>query len=160
MKKRLVFELDKQSNYIAINIEIRKGKDAQPSYLNPNRNAHNCEVLSICGEVKYKHELGAFGQCYDEIEKILKYAKPEDQKKITKILKIWRKYHLNDMQAGTKVQQDALHTKTLDNWASQYDKCCEYLNSINLLEDRGYKFGSKWLFMKLPKRIIKIVEGL
>ena len=81
-----------------------------------------------------------YGQTIDEIAKAYKGNELAE-----KIVNWWRKYHLNDMHAGTQKQEEALNKAGITNWADDYDICCKYLESIGLLYDNGYKFGSAWL---------------
>ena len=72
------------------------------------------------------------GQCLDEISKYIK------SDKFKQIHSLWKKYHLNDMHAGTERQEAALEAAGLTGFASEYRKCCEYLESIGILVDDGY----------------------
>ena len=99
------------------------------------------------------------GQCLDTIAK---YVKAPQFKKIHRL---WKQYHLNDMHAGTVAQEEALEKAGLTGWASNYRECCKYLESIGLLEDNGYKFGSSWLKRDIPvedlveiKKLLTAVE--
>jgi hypothetical protein len=90
---------------------------------------------------------------------------------------MWEKYHLNDLKAGTKAQ-----TEALDAWETEkrkrsetsdgshtfpqafnsisYEDRCEYLKSIGLYYDRGYKYGSKWLFMPIPTDDVYAIQTM
>ena len=111
-------------------------------------------TFSICGQVA-----GNCGQCDSHIV-------PTPTQK--KIIDFWNTYHLNSMRAGTKRQMEALD-KIKDRLERK--KICgyyrwelesRYLRFIGLLEDRGYKFGTDWLFRPYPKeeleQIIKEIE--
>lgn len=87
----------------------------------------------------------SYGQTIDEVEKAYK-GNPLAEK----IVNWWRKYHLNDMHAGTPKQEEALNKAGITNWADDYDICRKYLESIGLLYDNGYKFGSSWLKEEIP----------
>ena len=58
-------------------------------------------------------------------------------------------YHLNDLKAGTKKQTELL--KGLD---LNYKEACAFLEKNGLLEDKGYKYGTKWLFEELNEESI------
>jgi hypothetical protein len=75
--------------------------------------------------------------------------------KLARFNSIWAEWHLNDMKAGTPKQTEALKGKNLD-----YDKAVEYLKSINLYEDNGYKYGSAWLKVEVPQDVIDFLEAL
>lgn len=73
-----------------------------------------------------------------------------------KLLNLWNNYHLNGMSAGTEKQNQALKEANI----SGYEKACEYLKSINLYDDNGYKYGSSWLYRTLPENIEAIIENI
>ena len=74
---------------------------------------------------------------------------------ILKLLDIWDNYHLNNLRSGTKKQTDAVREfrekNKITEWA--YEKECDYLKSIDLYEDDGYKYDTEWLFEPLPRHI-------
>ena len=94
------------------------------------------------------------GQCLDEVAK---YVKSD---KFKKIYRLWKLYHLNDMHAGTEKQEEALKAAGLESWANNYSDCCDYLESINLLVDNGYKFGTGWLKRDIPVEDVAEIEKL
>lgn len=94
------------------------------------------------------------GQCLDTLAK---YIKSDTFKKIHRL---WKKHHLNDMHAGTEAQEEALNAEGLTSYASDYKKCCEYLESIGLLVDNGYKFGTGWLKRDIPIEDVAEIEKL
>lgn len=97
------------------------------------------------------------GQNIDEIADMMK-----DNKDVQEIRDLWHKYHLNDMHAGTEKQEDALMKKFGNRNASDYDKHVEYLKSVGLYEDDGYKYGTGWLKREIPdddkRRIISLID--
>ena len=86
------------------------------------------------------------------LDRILKHF--PDNKRLARLVEIWKKYHLNDMNAGTPKQEQALE---IINDGS-YSENCDYLESIGLLEDNGYVYGSGWLYQELPKSIVKEIK--
>jgi hypothetical protein len=64
------------------------------------------------------------------------------------------------MHAGTIRQEKALEAAGLTGYASNYRKCCDYLESINLLVDDGYKFGTGWLKRDIPVEDVAEIERL
>ena len=94
------------------------------------------------------------GQCLDEVARHIK------SDKFKKIHRLWKQYHLNDMHAGTEKQEAALIEAGLTGFASDYRKCCDYLESIDLLVDDGYKFGTSWLKRDIPVEDIAEIERL
>lgn len=98
-------------------------------------------VFTVCADVRGV----GYGQVIDEVEKAYK-GDPLAEK----IVNWWRKYHLNNMHAGTPKQEESLNKAGITNWADDYDICRKYLESIGLLYDNGYKFGSAWLKEEIP----------
>lgn len=115
-------------------------------------------VLSICGSIwNSKHtDIIAGGQCLDTMYKYLKH-----DKLFKEIYRLWKLYHLNGLHAGTIKQEQALDdaekagVRLLD-----YNDSCKYLESIGLLEDDGYKYGTKWLYRAIPEDDLTIIKNL
>lgn len=101
--------------------------------------------------LKSEKNLISGGQCIDEARDLV----PE------KLLEIWERWHLNDLRAGTPAQEQALrevkHTFSRLDW---YTDACNYLSSIDLLIDNGYKYGTAWLTEELPQDVIDYLEAL
>lgn len=97
---------------------------------------------------------GHLGQCFDYIQKNAeKYIMPEERRVLyNRLYNIWLEYHLNDLQCGTKRQKDTL-SKELYR-ADHYVDACEYLKSVGLYEDRGYKYGHGWLCKEIPAEVV------
>ena len=94
------------------------------------------------------------GQCLDEIRKFIK------NDTFKKIYRLWKLYHLNDMHAGTRKQEQALADRFGGVDANNYTEQCNYLKSIGLYEDNGYKFGTGWLKYEIPEEDKKEIENL
>lgn len=118
----------------------------------------NKEVLSICGQVwNSKHtNIIACGQCLDRMYKFLK-----NDKTFRELYRLWKRWHLNDLHPGTIKQEEALdNAKKSGVKICSYDDSCKYLESVGLLEDDGYKYGSKWLYRKIDKDDLKSIYNL
>lgn len=85
------------------------------------------------------------GQCLDYL-----YPHLKNNSKFKQVYEWWKKWHLNDMHAGTEKQEQALEDAGVQD---DYRKECEYLESIGLLYDNGYKFGTSWLKREIPTEI-------
>lgn len=123
-------ELDRHSNDLPIDYDT----------LEPVENAGSFSISGECAN--------SAGQCYDEIV-------PTPTQK--KLIDFWKKYHLNTLCAGTRKQMEVLDKikPRLDAkkicGPDRWDIETRYLRFIGLLEDRGYKFGSGWLFKPYPQ---------
>lgn len=98
--------------------------------------------------------------CFGQILEDLLVFFP-DNKKLKEIIGVWKVWHLNDTHAGTIEQEKALSEK---GYSGDYDKDCEYLRSIGLyevkLEDATmYKYGTGWIYRKIPADIIKKIKS-
>lgn len=75
------------------------------------------------------------------------------------IRKLWSKYHLNDLHAGTKEQEQALaeayDKQNTKSFLKSFEEKCEYLKSIGLYEveyqGKPYRYGSGWIFSPIPQ---------
>lgn len=97
-------------------------------------------------------------QCFDRL--VVQYhnrISKDDLYDFDNLYRIWKTYHLNDMMPGTAKQMRAikmLHTLTT------YEDICKFLNSENLYEDCGYKYGHSWLFRPIPPEDIEFLKNL
>ncbi|MEK6829434.1 MAG: hypothetical protein AABY15_04855 [Nanoarchaeota archaeon] len=104
-------------------------------------------VFSMSGDY-----CGSSGQCFDEVKPANEYQR--------KLIKLWKKYHLNNLHAGTKNQEEALK-----GFEGDYTAYCERLKELNLYEvtlKNGikYKYGSGWLFNELPSSFENDLKNL
>lgn len=95
-----------------------------------------------------------FGQCQDSISPLLvKHRVFLENDDIAQIMQFWHRWHLNDMNAGTRDQQRfACH--------KDYDANCQELRKLGMYEDRGYKYGHAWLVELIPDDVVKEMKEL
>lgn len=135
----------RKTNLVTVTVELREKEQG--------------ETLSICGEIwnNLKTDIVCGGQCLDTISEYVKTPLFKE------LFRFWKLYHLNDMHAGTKEQENALKTWDKDN-KQDYSTRCEYLKSINLFEvehnDKPYKYGHGWLFEAIPKKDLQRIKEL
>ena len=101
---------------------------------------------------------GSSGQIQNIIpEKIL-----ENNHILKRIVEIWNRWHLNNNNAGTINQMAYLKEISNEyglNETCDYDLECDLLNKAGLYIDKGYIYGTDWLFEPLPKNVYdEIVE--
>jgi len=61
-------------------------------------------------------------------------------------------------------QDEAVRSWLEEGWEYDFEAACEKLKEAGLYEDRGYVYGSKWLYEALPDgfqaRLNKLIEIL
>lgn len=75
----------------------------------------------------------------------------------------WDRWHLNDMKAGSAVQEEWLRANpvTAVYPESHYTKASEALAAAGLNPDAdGYKYGHAWKREEVPAEVIKLLAGL
>lgn len=118
------------------------------------RDTDNGPELSICGDIwNHKHtDLYCSGQCLDTIAKYI------DTPEFRELHRLWKRWHLNSLKAGDREQEEAVK-KYLETNQYDYKEVCKYLESINLLEHNGYRYGTKWLYEPIdPQDLNRIKE--
>jgi hypothetical protein len=107
--------------------------------------------LSISGIIFEDGEETGFGQIRESVKDFIP----------ARLYDIWKRWHLNDMRAGTFVQEEILR-QAKDKGAdlSTYEKACDYLHGLDSLIDDGHKYGSAWLKEELPQDVIDYVSTL
>lgn len=96
-----------------------------------------------------------WGQCLDRAQKELNIKNPV----MTEIVRLWRRWHCNDLHAGTPCQENLVkeYTKT---HRYDYTDVCKFLEENNLLYDNGYKYGSAWLKEEIPQEDLEKIKEL
>lgn len=105
--------------------------------------------LSISGVIEPKQNGDAGGSCgqiYDELKNpFMSYGNGWDREKVDDFVAIWKKWHLNDMQAGCE------HQRIFDWGNDKVKKPCPIC---------GYKYGTAWLKEDLPDWVVSYLEAL
>lgn len=99
------------------------------------------------------------GQCVDRVASYF----PQD-KKAARMVEVWKRWHLNDMRAGSPAQEQWLKEHPIDpaEYAypkSHYEVASAKLAAAGLNPDNGYKYGSAWLREELPADVIAEIES-
>lgn len=154
----------KQRSAWEIDISIKSESVVHP---HKDWDLQHCEsghAVSMTGEIWQPRGNGciACGQCQDSFRACMNlggftYAKGMTKEKLRRLLDIWDEHHLNGMQSGTRQQMAILKENEINSDERKgdwYTWACGVLKDRGLLEDRGYKFGSAWLFKQVPKKIL------
>jgi len=120
----------------------------------------NTMVFSCSGNVwNTKHsDIVAGGQCLDSL---LPYFK--DNVLFGQIYQLWVKYHLNDLKSGNKEQCDLIEQWRKENGVSNiwaYERCCDYLKSIDKYEIGYFKYGHGWWCEEIPTEIVNEIKEI
>lgn len=117
-------------------------------------------MLSICGNTWNATHTDTVmcGQCLDEM---LEFDSLSCDDLFRMLHRLWKQYHLNDMRSGTIKQENALNdARKQGELLCYYEDSRKYLESIGLLEDDGYKYGSSWLYREIPEIDLKEIASL
>jgi hypothetical protein len=130
------------------------------------------DKLSIVGGIwnAKKTDYSTCGQYHEEIDRYSKYMNVKARNVWKAIKPIWEKWHLNDMHAGTIVQETYLKEYGIKGYENQ----CAALEDANIyavyLEgeeltlnphvSQPYKYGHGWLKRKVPDSVIGVLYAL
>lgn len=120
--------------------------------------------FSMCAEIwnPRKTDIYVGGQCCEEVAAYF----PND-KQAQRMLEIWRRWHLNDMKAGSPAQMQYLKENPIPpedyaHPASYYTVASLVLERAGLNPDpdylhegKPYEYGSAWLKEELPPEIVQ-----
>ena len=97
----------------------------------------------------------------DKIGWELKYSKDFNHELFNELMEIAKKYDSNNLHAGTRKQDECLK-QFYPGFYGDYDfnTACKVLEEHNLLIDRGFKYGSKWLFREIPDADLARISDL
>lgn len=157
------YKLGKVEDYTFADIEICLKEECKQRVKTDLRLSDNITYdFTVCGNVwKRKHSnIIMAGQILDYL-----YEKFSNDDEFVKIYKWWKDWHLNTLNAGTDKQMEYIkkHEKEIRKSMDCGDKCyytacCEKLKEGGLYEDKGYKYGTEWLYRELPQEIIDYVK--
>ena len=124
-------------------------------------------ITGVEGPTAGGNAAGSCGQVADSLGRIETYACGWDFCMVCCFWILWKRWHLNDMRAGTPAQEEAIraHRKRIDTAEGRrafddYRARCSYLESIGLLVDDGYIYGSSWLVEEVPADVLEWLAGL
>ena len=135
---------NRKSNLVTVDVRLSEDKFGRPALGISDAIWNNLHTDIICG-----------GQCLDDLAEY----ELENQQLFNFLYAMWKKYHLNDMHAGTPEQEEAINKWKADGHVYDYAEACKYLESIGLyeveyhgLEFNGmYKYGHGWLYQPIEE---------
>ena len=146
------YNIGKRNCLVTVEVELKLDREG-------------CEVFTASGNVwnNLKTDIIQGGQCLDDL---IKFKELKYNKQLLLIHDLWKKYHLNNMNAGTLEQSQALEKWHKENGTRfDYTKDVEYLKSIDLYEvtlkdGSPYKYGHSWLYREIPENDLNIIKTL
>jgi len=121
-------------------------------------------IITFNGSLKDGRGWFSAGQINGTLKCALEEGRLFKKQAIRQLVELWEKYHLNDLKAGTKRQEEKVKEYFNKGLLEEYDygKVAELLKKDGLYEDNGYRYGSAWLTMPVSKEevenIIKFME--
>jgi len=86
-----------------------------------------------------------------------------DRRQVRKLRDVWKRWHLNDLRAGTPAQMEHMRGLTFPGYpVDHYTWTKDELTSAGLQPDpeTGYSYGSAWLFEEVPAEVIDWLASL
>lgn len=114
----------------------------------------NGDCVGGCGQIQ-----GSIPKYIDDIT----FAPGWNKELLTKFLSVWKRWHLNDMRAGSQVQEDWLRANPISFQYPQthYDTASAALTAAGLNPDAdGYKYGHAWKYEQLPDDVVQFLQAL
>lgn len=140
-------ERGRYTHPVEITVELREHKDLQNGEL----------AMTARVWLPSRRDIEMGGQCYDSIDETL--LEPEFRSRFVELREVWRRWHLNGMNAGSPAQEAALRAKFPKDSGS-YELHVAYLKEIGIYNDPaldGYSYGSKWLREELPQEVLDTI---
>ena len=120
--------------------------------------------LTISGNVwnKRKTDVVSCGQNYDEL---LEHLNKNEFKTLNvvhvndlySLITIWKRWHLNGMNAGCEHQRNLLRTKKANFPDHSYTELIKF-QDFKKCSECGYAYGSAWKYEELPEAVIQFVQ--
>lgn len=108
-----------------------------------------------------KFDCDVCGQCVDTVAGYF----PNDAK-AQRMLVIWRRWHLNDMRAGSPAQEAFLRDNPIIDRLHYFEAACGALVAAGLQPDpnhihagKPYRYGTAWLMEDLPSDVREEIES-
>ncbi len=117
-------------------------------------------VIGVEGPLPSGNARGGCGQIDMSPWFIKTYAPGWSAEKEKQFRAVWKRWHLNDMKAGTPKQEEYLKDHPIENTADHYTRACEVLREAGLNPDNGYTYGSKWLREEVPEEVLEFLQSL
>ena len=143
---------NRKSNTLQVTISLEEKESGKPIFT-ASCDLWNCRNTdTICG-----------GQSFDSILEYIPELK--DNELYMKIYHLWKKHHLNDMDASANdAQRKAVNDYCKDHEKYDYGRVCDFLKKKNLYEvevdGKMCKYGHEWYYRPIPENDLKEIMNL
>ena len=143
MKKKFVF---RPGNYYRVEVKIKLCENQRGYVWKDGALKEVCgNTFSAIATVYRHNSFVSGGQCLDdpEVLDLIKNGKlcEKDKAIYLEIFRLWKNYHLNDMNAGCEHQKEGIPVGEI------YPIC-------------GYRYGSAWLYREIPEKDLEAIKHL
>ena len=81
--------------------------------------------------------------------------------KLSKLLEVWERWHLNDKCAGTPEQREIIKNAEKQRGSRlYYEQACRELQICGMYKHNGYVYGTDWLYEELPEDVVAFIMSL
>lgn len=125
--------------------------------------------LSIHGVIGPKsngNAFGAAGQIQEELDRVVP-GKGWDAESVKKLQKVWDRWHLNDLRAGSPKQMLFLESLEANEEPVDYENAVKAMKEAGIYEDadfiyegKPYRYGSAWLKKEVPAEVLEWLQRL
>lgn len=131
------------------------------------KDGENGPIFSASGDVwnNRKTDVKMCGQCIDTV-----YNDFKDQLQnlplYEKIMGLWQRNHLNDLNAGTPEQMKFIEELEATGWKYEYSAACERLKQAKLYEvphpltGEPYKYGHGWIYREISPEDLQEIKNI
>lgn len=123
-------------------------------------------IYGVIGPKSNGNAWGACGQIQDELSRVAP-ANGWDSGMVEKFQKIWNRWHLNDLRAGTPKQMRFLEGLESHSGPVDYESAVEAMKEAGIYEDedyiwngKPYRYGSAWLKEEVPADVVEWLQNL
>ena len=144
-------------------VQDRKG-DGELSFTGVIGPLRSGNALGGCGQIdmEFAHRKASDDdQRYGDLIKAsdIRFAPGRTRDKWLDFLDAWKRWHLNHMKAGSKVQEDWLRKHPAHD--TDWTQTSKRLRRAGLNPDPdGYKYGSEWKREEVPAEVLAFLQAL
>ena len=148
--------------YVVVTVEITEQTTQAGAFMTINHEPAppTYQRLSITGEVYQPGEQRGYpsesGQITERLTDIAKPAAGWDFGEIRELAQIWKRWHLNDLNAACAHMDTETLVREPDGFGGERIAC----GAANTCPESGYTYGHAWLVEPLPDDVIDDIKHL